>query len=171
MLGLHPFSWGQPGKRATFTGMHAIFNVAVDGLAAHLMLGSVLKLLREQYEGFELIDHWQQGEFHHDTVLKVHARGGLPGEFLVVATNCNGGVKEVLCFQELPTRGALWKARCPQSDEFSGQLPPLLARATTQHFFDPCDLLKADARSEYRQEFRERQPGGGWRAKKPSCAG
>jgi len=29
----------------------------------------------------------------------------------------------------------------------------------------PTGLLAADARSEYREEFRERQPGGGWRLK------
>lgn len=150
--------------------MHAASNMAVANVASQLMLGSVLNLLRDSYAGFELVDHWQQGEFHHDTVLRVRAPRDLPGEVLVVATNCNGGVKEVLCFEQLPTRGSLWKARCPQSEEFSGELPPLLARATTHHFFDPCDLLKPDARSEYRAEFRERQPGGGWRTKKPNCA-
>jgi len=33
------------------------------------------------------------------------------------------------------------------------------------HWFDPCALLTEDARSEYRPEFRERQEGGGWKAK------
>jgi hypothetical protein len=29
-------------------------------------------------------------------------------------------------------------------------------------WFDSCRLLGADARSEYGQQFRERQRGGGW---------
>jgi hypothetical protein len=49
--------------------------------------------------------------------------------------------------------------------EFSGDLPPVLGRARTVHWFDPCALLTDDARSEYRPEFRERQPGGGWQLK------
>ena len=36
---------------------------------------------------------------------------------------------------------------------------------TPSHWFDPCALLTNDARSEYRPEFRERQPGGGWQLK------
>ena len=36
------------------------------------------------------------------------------------------------------------------------------ARATTEHWFDPCDLLRGDARSELREEYRRRQKGGGW---------
>lgn len=55
--------------------------------------------------------------------------------------------------------------RCPDSPEFSGSLPPLLAEAWTVHWFDPCALLADDARSEYRPEFRERQPAGGWQMK------
>jgi len=43
------------------------------------------------------------------------SRGELPAPVLVVATNCNGGVKEVLCFDELPDRLALWHARCPEN--------------------------------------------------------
>jgi hypothetical protein len=37
-----------------------------------------------------------------------------------------------------------------------------LARATTHHWFDPCELLGWDARSELKAEHRRRQPGGGW---------
>jgi hypothetical protein len=85
----------------------------------------------------------------------------------VVATNCNGGVKEVLCFGEAPDRSALWHHRCPDNPEFAGELAPILERSTTHHWFDPCELLKPDARSEYRSEFRERQAGGGWTMK--SC--
>jgi hypothetical protein len=49
--------------------------------------------------------------------------------------------------------------------EFSGELPPVLGQVRTVHWFDPCALLTNDARSEYRLEFRERQPGGGWQLK------
>ena len=126
--------------------------------------------LRTSYGGFDLVDHWQQGEFHHDTVFRILKPSvDLPGDYIVVATNCNGGVKEVLCFSELPTHGALWKARCPASEEFVGALPKLHGRATTHHYFDPCALLKPDARSEYRAEYRGRQAGGGWIVKKPTC--
>lgn len=133
----------------------------LDALAAHLTLGALLDDLRAR-GGYALVDHWQQGEFHHDTVLDV-AAAGLASRFLVVATNCNGGIKEVLAFDVLPTRGALWKHRCPASPEFAGELPPLVGVARTVHWFDPCDLLRDDARSEIRPEHRERQPGGGWR--------
>jgi hypothetical protein len=30
------------------------------------------------------------------------------------------------------------------------------------HWFNPCDLLKDGTRSEYREEFRRRQRGGGY---------
>lgn len=139
-----------------------------ETLGRHLTLGALLDDLRRQAGGYTLLDHWQQGEFHHDTLLRVDAvRAGLPGSILVVATNCNGGVKEVLCFAERPDRYALWHQRCPSNPEFSGELPPILASTRTLHWFDPCGLLQADARSEYRAEFRERQLGGGWTMK--SC--
>lgn len=131
-------------------------------LAAALELGGLLELVRRRYGGYELLSHWQQGEFHHDVVLRVAQRGNLPGDVLVVSTNCNGGVKEVSCFGAPPERDALWHARCPEVPEFSGALPPVLAHARTTHWFDPCELLVADARSELRPEFRQRQRGGGW---------
>jgi hypothetical protein len=137
-------------------------NEAVDGLAQKLGLGALLEQLRREFGGYEVLDHWQQGEFHHDLVLRVMRPARLPGEVLVVATNCNGGVKEVLCFGAPPARGALWHQRCPDNLEFVGVLPPLLASARTLHWFDPGELLGPDAHSEYRPEFRERQPGGGW---------
>ena len=132
-------------------------------LAEAMVLGSLLESLRSQFGGYELVDHWQQGEFHHDVVLQVDAGNALPGQFLVVATNCNGGVKEVLCFDRLPERMGLWRWRCPDNPEFAGELPALLGRAVTAHWFDPCELLLPGARSELREEFRERQCGGGWR--------
>jgi hypothetical protein len=136
----------------------------LEALSDQLALGSLLTELSARYGGYDLVEHWQQGEFHHDIVLRVgegEARGTRP--VLVVATNCNGGVKEILRFDSVPDRAALWHRRCPDSPEFTGELPPLLEAMRTVHWFDPCELLGPDARSEYREEFRERQPGGGWR--------
>jgi hypothetical protein len=146
----------------------------LQALADTLVLGSLLEQLRSRFGHYELLDHWTQGEFHHDIVVRVPRRDAslvappnavpeLPGAFLVVATNCNGGVKEVLSFGSRPDRSAVWHWRCPEVSEFSGEIPPILGRAVTQHWFDPCDLLVADARSELREEFRERQSGGGWK--------
>ncbi len=123
-----------------------------------MVLGVLLeKLAREG--GYELVDHWKQGEFHHDVVLRT------PDAVLVVATNCNGGIKEVLAFDEVPDRWALWHHRCPNNPEFSGTLAPIRARATTDHWFDPCALLTDDARSELRAEHRQRMRGGGYCAR------
>lgn len=141
----------------------------VTELAGTLVLGALLDRVRDRWGRYELVDHWNQGEFHHDVVVRVPAaRGELPGDTLVIATNCNGGVKEVLCFDAVPDRFALWHWRCPTNPDFSGQLLPVLAAATTVHWFDPCELLLPNARSEYRDEFRERQCGGGWVARKPA---
>jgi hypothetical protein len=135
-------------------------------LAEQLTLGGALDLLRVRGGGYQLVDHWKQGEFHHDTVLRVDPqRAGVLGSIVIIATNCNGGIKEVLCFDRIPDRFSLWHARCPNNPEFSGELPPLLETSCTHHWFDPCELLKPDARSELRQEFRERQAGGGWQLK------
>ena len=137
--------------------------MSVRGLAEQLTLGALLEEVRRLAGSYELLDHWQQGEFHHDTLIRVdHAKLGIAGPILVVATNCNGGVKELLCFDERPERYALWHRRCPSNPEFSGALPPLLDSATTVHWFDPCNLLGDQARSELRADFRERQVGGGW---------
>jgi hypothetical protein len=137
--------------------------MSVRHFAEQLTLGALLEEVRRLAGQYELLDHWQQGEFHHDTLIRLdHAKAGLPGPILVVATNCNGGVKEVLCFGERPDRYALWHRRCPSNPEFSGELPPLLDHSTTVHWFDPCNLLSDQARSELRAEFRERQVGGGW---------
>lgn len=129
----------------------------LQSLADTLVLGALLEEVRARYGRYELVDHWTQGEFHHDVVVR------LPDEVvLVVATNCNGGVKEVLAFAKVPDRWALWHWRCPHVDDFTGELPPILGRAITHHWFDPCALLVPEARSELREEFRERQRGGGW---------
>lgn len=128
----------------------------VQKLADTLMLGALLEEIKDRHRTYEVLAHWQQGEFHHDVVLRVD------GEVLVVATNCNGGVKEVLVFAEVPERYALWHWRCPKIADFSGAIPALLARAVTTHYFDPCDLLAENARSELRPEARQRMRGGGW---------
>lgn len=132
----------------------------VTRLAETMSLSSILGELRSCVGSFEIVDHWQQGEFHHDTVIHFQEAG--VSRFLVVATNCNGGVKEVLLFPALPQRYALWHSRCPHVADFSGDLPELLARSTTFHWFDPCALLTEDARSELLPEHRVRQKGGGW---------
>jgi len=139
--------------------------MSVQAIAQNLGLGALLSDLNINFGGYELLDHWQRGEFHHDLLLRVDPKGRLPGSVLVVATNCNGGVKEVLCFESPPAEEALWHHRCPDVTEFTGTLPPILDQARTVHWFDPCELLSTDARSEYRAEFRERQPGGGWQLK------
>jgi hypothetical protein len=141
-------------------------NDALLALANSLMLGSLLERVWRRWGSYRLRAHWTQGEFHHDLVVELEESfAGLPGAVLVIATNCNGGVKEVLCFDAVPERGALWRSRCPGNPEFEGELPTLLARETTAHWFDPCELLRPDARSELREEFRVRQPGGGWMPK------
>jgi hypothetical protein len=136
-------------------------------LSGCLMLGNLLDEVRRRWGAYELVDHWQQGEFHHDIVLRVPAAAReIGGEIVVVATNCNGGVKELLCFETVPDRQGLWHSRCPGNPEFVGDLPTPVAAFRTEHWFDPCDLLGPDARSEYREEFRERQCGGGWLPRK-----
>jgi hypothetical protein len=137
---------------------------ALDALAGTLVLGALLDALRASHGSFELLDHWAQGEFHHDLVLRVPEPKDLPGRVLVVATNCNGGVKEVLAFAEVPIRESLWAMRCPANPDFEAPAARPLARSTTVHWFDPCELLRPDARSELRPEHRVRQAGGGWRS-------
>jgi hypothetical protein len=136
---------------------------AVQRLADERILGGVLAQIRAEWGSYQLLGHHQQGEFHHDVFLRIPgAPPALPGEYVVVATNCNGGVKEVLCFDRVVEASALWHYRCPDNAEFSGDLPPVLGVARTEHWFDPCELLTTDARSELKEEFRARQPGGGW---------
>lgn len=135
----------------------------LEELAGAMVLGALLDRVREKWGTYELLDHWKQGEFHHDIVLRIpDSQAQLPGEILVVATNCNGGVKELLCFSEVPDRYALWCRRCPDNPEFSGTVPTVLGESRTSHWFDPCVLLEDEARSELKAEFRTRQQGGGW---------
>jgi hypothetical protein len=135
----------------------------LDVFASQLVLGDLLETVRVSCAGYNLLHHHTQGEFHHDLVLRVEEPRSLPGPFLVVSTNCNGGVKEVLCTAREPDVLGVWRWRCPDNPEFAGEVPDILGIARTVHFFDPCELLSDDARSELREEHRERQPGGGWR--------
>ncbi|MDD9940861.1 MAG: hypothetical protein OXU20_07495 [Myxococcales bacterium] len=135
----------------------------LESLANHLVLGDLLAELARRHGGWDLVAHWKQGEFHHDVVVRLPSKDGeAHPAVLVVATNCNGGVKEVLAFHEVPDRYALWHHRCPDEPEFRGQSIPILASTRTDHWFDPCVLLAEDARSELKPEFRRRQRGGGW---------
>jgi hypothetical protein len=146
-----------PGDKPTQT------NGALELLAAEGALGALLDCVRNDWGGYDLLGHHQQGEFHHDIFVRVpNAVPRLPGEYLVISTNCNGGVKELLCFAERAEPSALWHQRCPGNAEFCGELPPLLACSRTEHWFDPCELLASDARSELRAAHRQRQTGGGW---------
>jgi hypothetical protein len=93
---------------------------SVAGLARHLVLGALLEDLTERYGAYELVAHWTQGEFHHDVVLRLPeaAASDLPGRVLVVATNCNGGIKEVLSLPKCPTAarsGTTAVRRCASS--------------------------------------------------------
>ena len=138
-------------------------DTVVEKLAGERVLGALLEAIRRGWGAYDLLAHHRQGEFHHDVIIRVpNAKPRLPGRYLVISTNCNGGVKEVLCFDDPVEPSALWHCRCPGNAEFSGRLPPLLASARTEHWFDPCELLAANARSELRPEFRDRQAGGGW---------
>ena len=137
-------------------------NEVVAALARHLMLGALLEELVEMYGGYQLVAHWTQGEFHHDLVLMIGRPRDLPGRVLLVASNCNGGIKEVMCFARVPSRYALWHARCPENPEFEGDLPEVLAQARTIHWCDPCELLSDYAGSALKPDCRRRQRGGGF---------
>jgi hypothetical protein len=134
-------------------------------LATFAALGELLSDVIRRYGGVELVEVWSQGEFHHDVVLRVPARvppqaGALPIGILVVATNCNGGVKELLAFDAIPVRAQLWKYR---AGETTAAAIGLRCSVRGLHWFDPCELLGESARSELRPEYRERQEGGGWK--------
>ncbi len=55
-------------------------SATLETLSRCLMLGTLLSEVRRRWGAYELLDHWQQGEFHHDVVLRVAgaaARRGL----------------------------------------------------------------------------------------------
>ncbi len=135
--------------------------MSLQTLANKLNIGDVLSDLLNWKA--EPLHHWKQGEFHHDHVIRIpEPPEDIPGKVLVVSTNCNGAVKEILCFSDIPDRWALWKWRCPENPEFEGNLPPLLDLARTYQYFNACRLLEPDTRSELAPEHRRRQRGGGW---------
>ena len=49
--------------------------MGVEALARNLALGSLLSELKDNFGGYEILDHWQRGEFHHDLLLRVDADG------------------------------------------------------------------------------------------------
>lgn len=154
---------GQGAGTSYYWRMAQTTTTWVEQLATTRVLGALLESVRQHWGSYDLLLHHQQGEFHHDVLVRVpDAKPTLPGEYLVISTNCNGGVKEVLCFDEPVEPSALWHSRCPENPEFAGVLPAMLASARTEHWFDPCELLAPDARSELKPEFRGRQAGGGW---------
>ena len=139
------------------------FPVDLAFLTPRTELASLLAILRQRHGGYQVVAHWTQGEFHHDVVLQVGSPGpDIPGPILVLGTNCNGGIKEVFCFDEVPDRWALWHFRCPENPEFEGQLPELLGATRTKIWYDLCSLLGDDGPSELKPGFRERMRGGGW---------
>ena len=91
-------------------------------LTGSMVLAGVLGTLRSKFEGYTIVEHWKQGEFHHDLVLRVaEQKEDLPGDILVVSTNCNGGVKELLCFDRVPDRWALWHYPLPRYPGLRGR--------------------------------------------------
>lgn len=149
--------------------MDSDMGIDLGFLASNTVLASVLGKLRAGFGGYEIVEHWKQGEFHHDLVLRVGTpKEDLPGDILVVSTNCDGGVKELLCFGEVPDRWALWHHRCPGIPEFEGALPAILGEARTPNWYDPCGLLGENGPSELKPEYRERLRGGGWCLADPS---
>lgn len=115
-------------------------------LANTLTLGGLIERVRCRFGNFRVLDHWQEGEHHHDLVLELDEYAGLPGRFLLVSTNSNGGVKEVHCLASPPDRAGLWHSRCPEQTELVGPPPQILASARTLHWFEPRELLGSAAR-------------------------
>jgi hypothetical protein len=139
----------------------------LDMLSESLVLGDLLTQLVKRYGTFELVAHWMQGEFHHDVVLRMPENTGDP-RILVVSTNCNAGVKELLAFDDVPSREALWQFRL---GERNGASIGLRDCARTLHWFDPGELLGENARSELKPEYRSRQSGGGWKLREDLVCG
>jgi hypothetical protein len=137
-------------------------------LGESLVLGDLLGKLVKRFGAFELVTHWTQGEFHHDVVLRLSGERGDAPPILVVSTNCNGGVKELLAFDVLPSRAALWNYRLGDASAAS---IGLRESVRTLHWFDPRELLGENARSELKPEYRARQSGGGWKLRDDRVCG
>lgn len=119
-------------------------------IAETLVLGDALGWVRERYGAYEIVSHWRQGELHHDIVLRIQeaprepaSGGALAGYVLLLSLNCNGGLKEVSCFEAPFERDALWQQRCPEAaPEAASGLPRQLGLARTIHWVDPCRFLR-----------------------------
>ena len=122
-------------------------------------LSGAMTIVEGQWANYKVCGHWTQGEFHHDVVIDIDSH------CLIISTNCNGGVKEVLLLEEMPSQEQLWHWRCPENPDFSGKPLKLVAQVKTEAWHDPCEVLVPDARSELKPEFRRRQKGGGWEMK------
>ena len=92
--------------------------------------------------------------------LRVKAEG-VPAPKLVVATNCNAGIKEVLWFGDAPERWALWGWRSPDNAELEGKLPRLAISWRKENCFNPCERLVDDSRCEFKPGCRKRWCGEG----------
>lgn len=114
----------------------------LDELCASRSLGTLLEGLRERYGTYELVACWPQGELHNDLVLRLSPAGAAAlAPVVLVSANCNGGIKEVLGFDETPDCDALWHQRCPDNPGFQGELPAIRFSLRTEHWSDPCELV------------------------------
>ena len=93
-------------------------------MANALSTGALFDLLKNECGGFDFLHHWQQGEFHQDLVLSVKEQHGLPGPILVVSTNSNAGVKEVLCLDQVPTEARSGTCGVRTSSNSPARCPP-----------------------------------------------
>ncbi|MCP4498745.1 MAG: hypothetical protein GY822_02115 [Deltaproteobacteria bacterium] len=142
------------------------FHPMLAEVAAGGLPGLALDQLLKTCGTYELLEQWKQGGFYHDVVIRAYFPIGqlALSSLVIISTNCNGGVKEVLAFADLPDRYALWNARCPENDDFEGDLPHL--ENPDLALFRPMPTITADTRSEIKLEFRVRMRGGGWQMKK-----
>jgi len=101
---------------------------SLPGLVADaLSLHEALAVLETHAPDHRLLEVWRDGEYHYDLVFAVS------DFFLVVAANCNGGVKEALLLDARPGRDLI---RCVRRD---GPLRALtvLSHERTVHFVPP----------------------------------
>ncbi len=120
----------------------------IDSLAQELLLGHLLQRLQDEFSDFELLAHWTKGEYHHDIVVKLGDQKSLPGPVLVVSANCNGGIKELLCFDTAPSEEELWTLR--DENLATDELPAVLAAAKTIHWVDPIGLVRRPTMADMR---------------------